>query len=277
MSSEGSILMVGLPKAGKTTFLAALWHQLESAEIPMALTARELQPDREFLNKIREAWLSYEEVARTSIGIEKSTALHLRHVRTGQDFDLSIPDVAGEVFAMAWRERQIPATYVDQLKVSFGLIMFIHCRQVSSVQALPMVAPTEIETTGDPSSWDLDPGCTPTQVQLIDCLQFVLATVDESRPFRLAVVISAWDEVDAPAVPATWLERELPLLAQFLRANRVRMSFRTFGVSAIGGQLAEKEQLALISSPSMRPQVQVGAESVCDLSLPLEFITIGGS
>ena len=55
-------MMMGLPGSGKSTFLAALWHQLESTEIPTAFIAERLQPDREYLNKIREKWLEFEEI-----------------------------------------------------------------------------------------------------------------------------------------------------------------------------------------------------------------------
>ena len=38
-------------------------------------------------------------------GIEKSALLHVRHRTTGAEFDLSIPDVAGERFKSQWLER----------------------------------------------------------------------------------------------------------------------------------------------------------------------------
>src|SRR3954469_5056688 len=77
MSSEQSVVMMGLPGSGKTTFLAALWHQLESAEIATAFTTDRLQRDREYLNRIRDAWIAFEEVPHTSAGIEQSALLHL--------------------------------------------------------------------------------------------------------------------------------------------------------------------------------------------------------
>src|SRR5438874_5698242 len=136
MPSEGTVVMMGLPGSGKTTFLAALWHQLESAEIPTAFIADELQPDREYLNRIRDKWLEFEEIPRTPIGIERSALLHLRHVRTEAKFDLSIPDVAGETFASQWFDRRIPQSYVEQLETSFGLLLFVHCQQVARAQIL---------------------------------------------------------------------------------------------------------------------------------------------
>src|SRR5437868_5454727 len=130
MSSKGSIVMIGPPASGKTTFLAALWHQLESSEIRTAFTAERLQPDREFLNRIRQKWLEFEHIPRTPMGIEQSTTLHLRHIRSGAEFDLSIPDIVGEVFAAHWGDRRMRLAYLDQLRTSFGLLLFVHCRQI---------------------------------------------------------------------------------------------------------------------------------------------------
>ena len=60
-----------------------------------------------------------------------------------------------------------------------------------------------------------------------------------------------------------------------MRANGEVLSFEVFGVSAIGGSLADKETLALTPSPSSRVRVHVTSETLRDLTLPLEFLTIG--
>src|SRR6266849_113743 len=273
MSSEGTIVMMGLPGSGKSTFLAALWHQLEAAEIPTVFVAEQLQPDREYLNKIREKWLEFEEIPRTPIGIERSALLHLRHVRTEAKFDLSIPDVAGEMFASQWYARLIPQGYVRQLETSFGLLLFVHCRQVAQAQRLS--AGTSGLAVSPTQAVEWEPRLSPTQVQLVDLLQFALSTFARRRGMRIAILISAWDEIKERTTPAAWLEQKLPLLDQFLRANTEELSFQIFGVSAIGGNLSDKEALASTSSPSSRVRLHVTSEALRDLTLPLEFLTVG--
>jgi hypothetical protein len=271
MSSEGTVVMIGLPGSGKTTFLAALWHQLESGEIPTVFTAETLQEDREYLNKIREAWLGFEEIPRTPVGIERSALLHLRHVSTGSEYDLSIPNVAGETFATQWLGRQTPQNYIERLRASFGLILFVHCRQV--VRPEIMTGATLGKSTSAAETVEWDPSLAPTQVQLVDLLQTALSVFERRRVMRVALVVSAWDEVEVPATPESWLERSLPLLSQFIRANGDVLSCRVFGVSAIGGKLENREALALTPSPSSRVRVHVDSETLRDLTLPLEFLT----
>jgi hypothetical protein len=107
----------------------------------------------------------------------------------------------------------------------------------------------------------------------VDLLQNALRIFAREREMRVAVVVSAWDEVDEQSSPAAWLERSLPMLDQFLRANVGELAYRVYGVSAIGGKLEDSERLALTPSPSSRVRVHIDSEMQRDLTLPLEFLT----
>lgn len=274
MSAERSVVMMGPPASGKTTYLAALWHQLESAEIATAFTANKLQNDREYLNQIRERWLEFEPVPRTPRSSDHSTILHLLHVSTKKSFDLSLPHVVGESFVEQWLTRRAPEEFVKQLKNAFGVILFIHSQQVLKGQLITS-AVADNTVTHENVEWD--PSLTPTQVQLVDSIQSVSSVFDRGYLLRIAIVISAWDEVADRIAPGSWFERKLPLLDQYLKANSASIASRVYGISAIGGKLSEKETLALGSSPSSRVRIHVGSEVLRDLTLPLEFLTIDGS
>jgi hypothetical protein len=274
MSSERTVVLVGLPGSGKTTFLAALWHQLESEEIQTAFTTDRLQPDREYLNGLRDAWLAFKEVPHTSAGIEQSALLHVRHVQTGKQFDLAIPDVAGETYRRQWLERQLPATYIHQLHHSFGVILFVHPEQVLHPALLDGATR---DSTGSEVLHEWEPALTPTQVRLVDLIQSALCVFDRSHVLRLALVVSAWDLVESPPTPEVWVERHLPLLDQFLRANTGRVMSQVFGASAIGGSLTETEMLARTPTPSSRVRLHISSENLRDLSRTIEFLTLGES
>ncbi len=269
MPSKGTAVMLGLPASGKTTYLAALWHQLESAEISTAFVAERLQPDREYLNSIRDGWLAFEELRRTTLTSEHSTLLHLQHVATKAQFDLSIPDVAGERFAQQWLDRRLPSDYVRLLEQCFGVLLFVHCRQVERVWTIPAHEPK----AGARPMIEWDPNHAPTQVQLVDLLQSAQLILKRSRVLRVGVVISAWDEVEERITPRSWIAKHLPLLDQFLKANTETVKSAIFGVSAIGGSLDDRESLALTASPSARVRVQIDSDSIRDLTRPIEFLT----
>lgn len=60
----------------------------------------------------------------------------------------------------------------------------------------------------------------PTQAQLVDILQMMANRDYFHRPFRLAVLVSAWDRVLPNSQrPIEWLSVELPLLKQFFQSN----------------------------------------------------------
>jgi hypothetical protein len=76
-----SILSMGLPEVGKTTFLAALWHVTESGEVQASLSLERISENAKHLNSIRSDWLRLEKVGRTIPGQEQPTTLWLRDDR----------------------------------------------------------------------------------------------------------------------------------------------------------------------------------------------------
>jgi hypothetical protein len=74
-----TIIFFGLPSAGKTTFLAALWHAVEYNGIDASLTVEKLEGDREHLNDIRSCWLRCEPQRRTSTSSETAVTMWRSH------------------------------------------------------------------------------------------------------------------------------------------------------------------------------------------------------
>src|SRR5262245_47185005 len=105
------LILLGLRGSGKTTYLAALWHLLEAAEIPTQLTVDVLQPHREYLNKVRDEWLSFKELGRTSIRGTETVSLTLRDTITGVPTEITLPDISGELFRLQWAMRKATRTY----------------------------------------------------------------------------------------------------------------------------------------------------------------------
>jgi hypothetical protein len=114
----------------------------------------------------------------------------------------------------------------------------------------------------------------PTQVQLVELLQFMVGAKPELHGFRLAVVISAWDLVmKPPTTPEKWLSSNLSLLYQYLVANSDSVPFKVFGVSAQGGELKGKSAVSRKNnSPSSAIIVTGGDEKSSDITLPLRWV-----
>jgi hypothetical protein len=262
------LVAIGLPETGKTTFLAALWHVAESEEVPGSLRLQKISDEAKHLNNIRSEWLSFRPVTRTIPGQEQPVSFWFRNEQNDIG-ELAFPDLSGEEFKEAWKGRHWPKSYDDSIADATALLLFIHPDTVkepisiSDLQKLAeVVLPKEAEADAnaailrdsdkiiDPAEWDAEKA--PTQVQLVEVLQFVQLRSKVEFPIRVAVIVSAWDIVMAryrekyagESGAEGWLKDRLPYLDQFLRANPEFLVVRTYGVSAQGGDL-QTDRVAL--------------------------------
>lgn len=272
-----TLLALGLPGSGKTTFLAAFWHAVEQGTLGTALTVDRVDGDRAYLNRIAREWADGCPLERTSVTGGATVQMSLRDTQHGGRFSMVFPDLAGELFREAWAERAWPRTVADAATDAAGLLMFVHpdvaepirldtlhraAVAAGAAEAPPAPGtPSGVEEEADEVPWD--PRRSPHAVMLVDLLQAVLdlrrlsPAVDK---LRVAVVVSAWDRVDrglrfsasssarhvghatpentqAVIQPGQWTKKRLPLLAQFLRNNRDAVESRIYGLSAQGGDL----------------------------------------
>jgi len=279
MSTDSRLLMLGLRGSGKTTFLAALWHYLESAELSDRLALPQLQPHRDYLNSIRSNWLALKAVGRTSLRASSTVSLSLHDKTTGSDIDILVPDLSGESFRLQWSTRKAPVEYVSFARESTGVFLFVHPHRVKKTHAITMPTEHGLDSVADRSDRILpapnwSPEQSSTQVQLVDLLQLLLRMREVATPMRVAVIISAWDLIKVRISPLGWLDSRLPLLSQFLRANHGELASAIFGTSAQGGDLVtDRTRLLENSVPSSRGYaVKDGSIEPIAITAPLRFL-----
>lgn len=280
-------ISVGLPSTGKTTFLAALWHVLESREVDGSLQQRGLQADREYLNKIRNAWIAFEQVPRTETPIG-GVAFDLADPIGGAAGRVEFPDLPGESFRTQWTDRHWTEEFDERVHAANGILLFVApaLRESRLIVEADSRLPTPASPAGPamPSAevaWNAKHS--PTQAQVVELLQFLDDAWEPGRPIPLAVVISAWDlaerfaAYDSGAAPAPedWIEARMPLLWQYLRANTERFRWRAYGISAQGGDLAEQAEVSRMQEYAVTSQrirvVEVDGESH-DPTRPLRWL-----
>lgn len=242
-------LVIGLPDAGKTTFLAALWHVVTSKEVDGSLRLTRLEGDRKHLNKIRKAWLEYNKVGRTIPTAEEIVSMKLTLPGESQSVELVFPDMSGESFRQQWVERKWTKEYDELVRGASGILLFVHSLKVigpdridpavdEAVSALADEEDIEDEARAvddEDSLPDWSPEKSPTHVQLVELIQFIEHQPHLENINRIGVIVSAWDLVMAKyKSPDEWLSKRLPLLDQYLKANDERFSSRVYGVSAQG-------------------------------------------
>jgi hypothetical protein len=275
-------LMLGLKGSGKTTFLAALWHLLEAAETTTRLRLSRLQADREYLNDIRNSWLSFEEVGRTTLRVPQHVSVSLEDMTTRDGIELSVPDLSGETYSIQWSARRTSRAFADLARVCTGLFVFIHAGAVRRSRVIAP-DPTDLREgmVGSPTNsltTDWYAELAPTQVQLVDVIQFVDYLRANGCPLPVAVVISAWDLIHGFR-PEAWLARRMPLLSQFLISRADICPYEAYGVSAQGGDLVEDRKALLgVDVPAHRIRVIEGShEEHRDLTAPVKFLLSAGA
>jgi len=270
--------IIGLPSSGKTTFLAALWHQIDAGEISTKLELDKQVGDHEYLNRIVEAWRRCEEVPHTSMAEEVSVSIHFRETDTGRTFVLSFPDLSGESFKEQLKTRTCRASYVESIGVAYGLLLFVNADRgqdgITITDLEPVLEGADAaERVGESVVWS--PDLVPEQVRLVELLQFLQRPPFRRARRRVAVVVSAWDVVPEPRpAPADWLARELPLLHQFLTTNPQSFEFRVYGVSAQGGDVTSGQRQDLLrQTPSERIECHGPDVAAHDLTSPIVWLT----
>lgn len=306
MTETGFVIM-GLPASGKTTFLAALWHLLESQETNCRLTLDRYEGDFEYLNRIAEAWRTFQRVPRTSQVGDVDISLELIDRVTGAKSTAFFPDLAGETFDAQVEARQCRPELIEAVASDDGILFFISAdvkgeglsivELNAAIPDLGMDVPSpSADENGPPEptveealDGEAEPGAASetgarlewqpkmvlAQVRVVQLLSDMLRSPFEPRRRRLAVIVSAWDLTRGSSLsPMQWLSERMPLVAQFLRSNQEAFESRVYGVSAQGVRLddasAVRDAAKLV--PSRRIEIVGDEGSGHDLTVPLVWL-----
>lgn len=246
-----SCFIMGLPEAGKTTYLAALWYLL-GLENRTVLSLKEYIGNHKYLAQLSEIWLGATKVSRTNIRAEEKVLPLLLVDNKHQQFEVNFPDLSGESFQKQYSEREIDKDLAEYICQSDGILLFINPEKIIEPTLISQTNykwrnsanPTEVEfVSRNPIQDD------PTEVQLLELLQFI-NYLKECTYTRLGIIISAWDIVnkDKYSRPEMFVKDQLPLLWQFLSANPMIFDVFYYGVSAQGGPLESEEDSERLSS-----------------------------
>lgn len=246
--------------------------------------------DMKYLNEIAERWRSAKEQERTKVKADTDVVSMNLLGPASSPVRLTFPDVSGESFRRMWEDRECDASLAKFLEHRTGTMLFVHADTIAAPQwvvdhSAQARALGIVDEAGSPVPWSRR--FAPTQVQLVELLQFLRRPPLAVESPRLAVVLSAWDKVKADGrTPDAFLQERLPLLHQVLAARRLGFDYRVYGVSAQGGDYEpppeesskpwsqeEVEGLRLLDNPSHRISIINGASQSHDLTEPIAWLT----
>ncbi|ASL44119.1 hypothetical protein bAD24_I11555 [Burkholderia sp. AD24] len=293
--------IIGLPKSGKSTFLAALWHVLSSGEIDSSYEVAQHGDGHAHLNRLAASWMRCEPLGRTTSAGEAKAFVSVREVATGIAVVLNFSDLAGESFEQQIAARQCTRDYQETMSAGGGILLFMSADRktdgvsivdlpatskkaasarkgkqkeiaVQSVDSKTDAAPpvsaaaqvaASASATRKEATKDWSPILMPQQVQLVELLQFAQSKPMGRRHRRVAIVVSAWDVLGNTKLrPKDWVAQEMPLLHQFLNNNRELFEYTVFGVSAQGGDIGDEKVKAELLRKTAAERIKCLSDTV---------------
>ncbi len=290
---NSNFIIMGLPSSGKTTFLAALWHLIESEETSCRLILDSYSGNLTYLNRISEAWRSFQAVPRTSQVGNTDVTIKLRNRETNVSGAAYFPDLAGENFDLQVEERRCKSDFMEGFNDDDGILFFINADvkedALSITELNSRMPPEELSDNTNATSeiltdevgreseplleWEAK--FLPEQVKIVQLLSDIIRPPFVSRQRRLAVLISAWDLTHGMNLtPQQWLSANMPIVDQFLRANSAFFEHAIYGVSAQGVSLNNESAIDEIANraPSRRIQIVSQEGEGHDLTEPLVWL-----
>ena len=282
---ERSVVIIGLPSSGKTTFLAALWHLVTAREIRTALHFGGLGAgDASHLNAIARRWRDAKVQDRTAVAGNRLVSINLLD-EAGDVVRATFPDVPGEAYRRMWEDRDCEPEIADILRAG-GVLLFIHSDTIRA----PKWVVDEVELSrelglevpaGEAVPWH--PRLAPTQVQVIDMLQTLRMPPLDKGPRRLAIMLSAWDKALGEGLtPEMFLKDKLPMLRQYLDQRADSWDFQVYGLSAQGGDydsikegagpVLQAEELRALDLAATRIRLVGPIPETHDLTEPLRWL-----
>ena len=265
---------MGLTGAGKTTFLAALWHSINNNSFETKLKLAKID-NGQYLAQLSKKWVDASPLERTMPSNEQKDICVKLKTSSERTFDLFFPDLSGETFQKQYEQRAISEELVEYIQEADAILFFIH---VDKVKPLGLISEhltdaqgdgIEQKTTRDPKKHD------PIQVQTIELLQFIIALRKEKLT-NISFVFSAWDLVkqfDSDMTPEDFLFTNMNMLWQFCYSNSDLLRYNIWGISAQGADYDHKEALLEKSSPIERIIVEDSVGNIGgDITLPLYML-----
>jgi hypothetical protein len=243
-----AVMLIGGPETGKSNFLFKAWTNIDSGSGLIEKDGR-LPLDAEYLQGGAESQLRGKYAGHTSHEVQVVSEIPIRlRSDKGKTALLLVPDIDGEQINRIFHARKWSGEWESLLKETTSYLLFVRvnsrqtvapldwvsCHQLYSGVAAPVAPEQNVAAVATPAEM-------PTQVILVDWLQFIAQAIHDKYPHslrpRVGIIVTAWDSVavDFQFGPSDWIKENFPLLHQFCMSNQETFEFAFFGSSIFSG------------------------------------------
>lgn len=223
-----NILIAGLPEAGKSTYIAALWATTKRTNCSYELSLSEKPNDADYLNKLSDKWLIAEPVDRTLNEVPENITLKWEKKITKELVSLTIPDFKGEIFTKLISGDASQVIH-DSFINSKAAIVFINDMDPGTLDG-----ETGDKTEDSPSVNDVF--TIESMSKLTQNILLIKSIRESMGDCKIVIAISSWDKKDVlkRRNAENWLKINHKLFYNVIKNNFSESMI--VGVSAQGGE-----------------------------------------
>lgn len=266
-----NILLAGLPAAGKSTYLAALWAVEKDGKSNHLLTCEGFPSDSSYIDGMRDNWAVFQAVRRTAFAEPQEIVLPMKSCRTGEKISLVLPDFKGEIFQRIL-DNAVSDDVRDWCGKSEGILFMLNIGNNS-----PELFQEELSKATKPKVESEK--VVMTSNDITDAIKNVLLLKflwTEMGDCPISICFSCWDNIDIGDNINTeqWVKANHPCVYNFVENHYTQ--HRYFGISAQGADYADldegcQDKMAEKASKKERAFVYTEKKSY-DITEPIDFI-----
>lgn len=264
-------LVVGLPNAGKSTYIGAFWAIEKDGKTGHTLTFEKYPSDIKYLNALKDNWLEQKAVDRT-VQLSQDLVFDLERPADGVKLTVNIPDFKGEVFNQLLLGN-IPDKLDEWVKNSDSILMFLEkCDEDIYSEEFG-----DENFAGETPSTMFEIGEVEPWIKVVQILKYLKK---EMGDIPLSICISAWDkcinDLSEAETVDTWLKKEHLFFYTF--AKHQFSDIRFFGISAQGldydnrGVEFSDKKVRELTEQKKRAYISSGTDKDYDITKPLAWL-----
>ena len=241
MTSSDQVLVLGGPDSGKSTYLLQLYGRVfeDEGQLQLRGAVDSMVAIKEGLARLATG----RPAGHTPNGTETSLTLPLIDNETGREWDVTVPDYAGEDLRRVGDALRLPDRWRDLAATSDHWIVMVRLSLHPDMPDLVSRPVGELASASHDLSEDTDAQKLPIDmflVVLLQLLQHGRTQLEVANDLRVTVVLSCWDELGYPAdtMPSQVMRQQLALLDSYCMTT-FGPGYRVLGLSAQGRALTD--------------------------------------
>lgn len=239
---EKKCFIAGLPDAGKTTYIAALWDIIKRSRSKLELQFTTSPDNTTYLNEIWEYWVKMTKIERSKTPIPDDITINVKRTSDGEELALDIPDFMGEQFQKII-DHTLPENIKKWIDQSDRMLYLINVLDDGLKDDMEEESAKTDDIDRQKERKDALLLAPEKMMQASQNMMVLKYIANHAKINKVAIGLSAWDEkMKSGKTPEEYLQQRSPALYNFIKYHFKDCVF--FGVSAQGFDYSKKAEKA---------------------------------